>query len=463
MSDNYERHVTPMGYKWRSSKWFVLATIAIALYAETFLYGFLVPFLGDMLQYRLNVSPSETQELTSSVLAIHGALAVIAGPIIGHFSDQTPNHKVPLLLSLGVCIVGTCMVAGARSVAILLLGRVMQSIAGSAVWIIGFATVANTVSPKHMGSAMGLIMSFANSGTISGPAVSGMLYEAVGYWVLWSIPLLILVIDLVARVLMIESPSGTSSSASSSHALETHSPLLFQGNQEAPSGIGSFWRSLLCNGRILICLLITFSSMTVSTSLYATLPLHIQEKFKWGPSSAGLLFAGLAVPGILVGPLAGWVRDMVGARYPAVIGAILQALFLSLSGIAGSDSFSWSSAQTGGKGIYSTSVIAIGILRPFVSGIAPAELTAAAKTLREKNPSPFGAKDGVSRVIAMMDVAASLGMMIGPIIGGSLKALLGYEYMSFTWSLLYLVLAVFAMCFLGSGETDEASESEVDA
>jgi hypothetical protein len=34
----------------------------------------------------------------------------------------------------------------------------------------------------------------------------------------------------------------------------------------------------------------------------------------WGPDSAGLLFAGLAIPGILIGPLAGWVRDRVGAR-----------------------------------------------------------------------------------------------------------------------------------------------------
>jgi predicted MFS family arabinose efflux permease len=86
-----------------------------------------------MLQHRLNVPPSKTQELTLSVLAIHGAFAMIAGPIIRHFNDQTPNRKVPLLLSLGVCIASTCTVAGARSVPILLLGRVLQSIAGSAV------------------------------------------------------------------------------------------------------------------------------------------------------------------------------------------------------------------------------------------------------------------------------------------------------------------------------------------
>ncbi|OQE15900.1 hypothetical protein PENSTE_c026G03717 [Penicillium steckii] len=424
----------PLGYKWRSSKWFVLATISIALFAETFLYGFLVPFLGEMLRFRIHIPPSKIQELTSSVLAMHGALAMIAGPIIGHFSDQTPHRRTPLIISLAVCIAGTVLVAAARSVAILLLGRAMQSIAGSAVWIIGFATVADTVSQSNMGSAMGLVMSFANSGTISGPAISGVLYEAFNYWVLWSIPLLVLIIDLVARALMLESRSETSSGAARSDESDVSRPLLPQGDQEARSGTGGLWLSLLWNGRVLTCLLVTLSSLTVSTSLYATLPSHIEENFQWGPKQAGLLFAGLAVPGILIGPFAGWVRDKIGARYPALVGSILQALCLGMSGIAGTDAFPWSNAQSGGKAMYSVSLVAIGILRPFVSGIAPAELTTAAKSIQEKAPITSNARGGVSRVIAMMDVAASLGMMIGPIVGGALKALLGYKYMSFVWS-----------------------------
>ncbi|KAJ5873805.1 uncharacterized protein N7529_002235 [Penicillium soppii] len=87
----------------------------------------------------------------------------------------------------------------------------------------------------------------------------------------------------------------------------------------------SFWRSMLCNGRILGYLLIEFSSVTVSTSLYATLPLHIQENFKWDLSATGLLFAGITVPDSLISPLASWVRDRIGARYPAAVGFIVQA------------------------------------------------------------------------------------------------------------------------------------------
>ncbi|KAJ5644202.1 Major facilitator superfamily domain general substrate transporter [Penicillium longicatenatum] len=430
MNDNQE-NLTAVGYRWRSAKWFILSTIAIALFAETFLYGFLVPILGYMIQNRLHIDPSQTQKLTSTILGLHGALAVLSGPIIGHFADGSRNKKGALLWSLGFCIIGTGIVAGARSVPLLLIGRAMQGIAGSAVWIVGFATVGETVSPDNMGSAMGLMMSFANSGTVSGPALSGLLLEATSYWITWSIPVIVLTIDLLARVIMIEPPSACKKNGD---VAETTNLLSSGQHERNPSDVGAFWRIMLCDGRVLTCLLITMTSTIVTTSLDATLPLHVQEKFGWGPSCAGLLFSGLVIPGLIVGPIAGWVRDRVGARVPIVLGSILQSALLGLMGIAGSDAVPWASVRTGGKSMYIASIIGIGAVRPFVSGLAPVELTAAAKSRQEKSPGIFGLQGGISRVFSMLDVAASLGSMIGPILGGSLRALVGYEYMSWAWS-----------------------------
>jgi len=99
-------------------------------------------------------------------------------------------------------------------------------------------------------------------------------------------------------------------------------------------------------------------------------------------------------------------------------------------------------------------------LRPFVSGIAPVELADAAKKRQEKSPGIFGPQSGLSRVFSMMDAAASLGMMIGPIMGGSLKELIGYEWMNRTWGLLYLALAVLILRFLGSRRVVGAAHTE---
>ncbi|KAJ5813806.1 Tetracycline resistance protein TetA/multidrug resistance protein MdtG [Penicillium pulvis] len=424
----------PIGYKWRSSTWFIVTTVAIALFSETFLYGFLVPILGHMLRTRLHIDFSKIQEFTSAVLALYGAAAVISGPIIGHFADKTSNRKIPLLLSLIGCILGTGMVAGAYSVTVLFIGRALQSVSGSAVWIVGLATVADAVDQDKMGRVMGAMNSFVNFGMISGPVVSGLLLDIAGYWITWSVPLLVLSLDLMARLLMVERTLELSSKPEDT--TETTSLLSSEGNPPTPSTTDSFWRILLCDSRVLAVLLVTTTSAAVGTSFHATLPLYVQETFGWKSGSVGLMFSCLIFPSLVISPLAGWVRDRVGVRMPAVVSLILQAGALGMLGIGGNDQFAWASIHNRGEILYILSIIAIGTLRPFVSNIGTVELAGIVKAHQEKSPGIFGPEGGLSRVFSMTDVATSLGMAIGPVVSGSLKELVGYTYMNWTCRLL---------------------------
>jgi MFS family permease len=219
------------------------------------------------------------------------------------------------------------MVTGAQSVP--------RRIAGSAVWIVSFATVADTISPNHMGFATSSMMCCANPGTISGPALAGFLLEATGYWITWSIPPVVLIIDCISRVCMIAGPSGPPSEPHDNLA-ETAGLLSSREEQQIPRNT-RFWWIMLRDGRVLTCLLIVISGTTVNTSFHATLPLHVEEKFRWAPNTTGLLFAGLVVLGVLIDPVAGWVRDRIGTQRLAVVCSIFQAIMLSLMGTAGSD------------------------------------------------------------------------------------------------------------------------------
>jgi MFS family permease len=75
----------------------------------------MVPALGYMLEIRLNLDPSRTQGLTAALLAIHGFVALISAPIIGHFADQWSGRRIPLLISLAGCLIGTLLVASTLS------------------------------------------------------------------------------------------------------------------------------------------------------------------------------------------------------------------------------------------------------------------------------------------------------------------------------------------------------------
>jgi hypothetical protein len=83
--------------------------------AETFLYGFIVPILSFMVDVRLRLPLSHTQCLTTALLTVHGFISITSALVIAHFTDKSPNCKVPLLISLARCMMGTFMVASATT------------------------------------------------------------------------------------------------------------------------------------------------------------------------------------------------------------------------------------------------------------------------------------------------------------------------------------------------------------
>ncbi|KAJ5524271.1 Tetracycline resistance protein TetA/multidrug resistance protein MdtG, partial [Penicillium frequentans] len=409
-------------------------------YLETFLYAFIIPILDYMLQKRLHIDHSKTQAAISIILGVHGAVTVVAGPIMGRFADKSRNREIPLVASLLACISGTLMIVCTHSMVYLILGRILQAFAGSAAWILGYATIADTVDQRSLSAIMGIAMAVVNVAVVSGPTISGLLLEFAGYWITWTVPLVILVIDLVARLLMMEassthsSPPGTETMKSSEEAdfTETTSLLASHGDsRNSPNA--SLWLGICCDFRVLTVLLLQTLIITVGTCFNATIPLHVQETFGWGPSKVGLLFSCLSLPGFVLGPFAGWLRDRIGTKYPAVISLIIQAGVLVLLGFAGNERVPWLSAQQHGGKVYIASVTAMGALRPLVSGLGPLELTDAVKEHQEKILGIF-VPEGLSRVFALMETASSIGMMIGPLLGGALRELFGYDYMSWTWS-----------------------------
>ena len=147
---------------------------------ENFLYGFVVPILPYMIEERLHKSPATTQRFTTELLVILGLISIPAAPIIGHFADATTSRKIPLLISLAGCTLGTLLVALTPSVWALYLGRVLQGIAGTGAWIVGFAMLTDAAGSKHMGKALGFAGSFITAGIVTGPAVAGAMLDWFG-------------------------------------------------------------------------------------------------------------------------------------------------------------------------------------------------------------------------------------------------------------------------------------------
>ncbi|PLB38484.1 putative MFS transporter [Aspergillus candidus] len=447
----------PIGYRWRSSKWFIIGTICIALFADTFLYAFLVPILGYMFETRLHKDFSELQWYTSAILALHGYICALSAVFIGHFADKSANRKTPLVISLIGCIIGTFMIAWCSSLTVLFAGRVLQGVAGSVVWIVGLATIADTVEQDAIGTSMGFAMSFVNAGMISGPMTAGLLLELVGYWATWSVPLLVLGIDVAMRMAMIETrepPPSAEETASLLPDAQSSSTTPTTTTTPTPTPESNFWSVMLCDSRLIVALLAQITSVSISVGFSATLPLHAQQVFGWGTSLVGVAFAYLTVPGIVFAPVSGWLRDRVGIRVPSAIGFIVQGILLSFLGMVGDDRFPWTGGRKHGPALYAATLVALGIVRPFGSGVATLEATAVVKEYEEKQPGIFGPAGGLSRVMSMVEIAACLGLAFGPSVAGYLVETMDYAVMNWFWCAACLVMATLIYCFLGTTQVD---------
>lgn len=452
----------PSGYGFRSSRFFIISSMYIALFAETFLFGFIVPILGYMLEDRLNLDSSHTQSLTTALLTIHGFVSLISGPIIAHFADKTPSKKITLLFALTGCLIGTILVACTPSLWALFLGRIIQGVAGSATWVIGLATITDITTKDKMGQVMGTARSFASTGVVGGPMVAGVLLELFGYWPAWSVPMAVLVFDMVARLMipnqLVSSPKS-SSSATEVTPDETTSLLPESSDvDEAPeagptvacsenaSGRG-FYSIMLRDPRVLSSLLNSLTTSVVVAGFDTTLPLHVRNAFGWESLPAGMMFLCLQIPAILLGPVAGSIRDRHGVRSITFSGWVILTPLFVLLGIPGDSRFPWASEEAG-KAIYLASLSAIGLFLCLVRGSGGQQMSALVKDLQAKNPLIFGAHGGSSRVSSLYGVSFSLGLMLGPLICGSLVDAAGYFYMNVIMALICLANGASSLFFM---------------
>lgn len=64
--------------------------------------------------------------------------------------------------------------------------------------------LVDSIESERKGAALALAISFATSGVIGGPVISGSLFQLAGYWAAWSVPIAFLSLDFVARLAMVD-------------------------------------------------------------------------------------------------------------------------------------------------------------------------------------------------------------------------------------------------------------------
>lgn len=134
----------------RSSTPFIITTICLAVFTDVFLYGLIVPVLPFALASRAHVPPSAVQSYISILLAVYGAALLVCSPVSGWYADRSASRRLPLLLGLGALIGSTLMLCLARTVGLMIVGRILQGASGAIVWTVGLALLVDTVGVRYV-------------------------------------------------------------------------------------------------------------------------------------------------------------------------------------------------------------------------------------------------------------------------------------------------------------------------
>jgi MFS family permease len=302
-------------------------------------------------------------------------------------------------------------------VPILLVGRGIQAIGGNAAWIVGLATLVDTVGQDNTGKTLGAISSFFVSGLLFGPMTSGMLLPLVGYWITWMVAISVLVVDMIMRVIMIQNKQSrevndikntlTVEVPSDIEAMQANNPnevneqtaLLHVSSSEnedqnyskpqsdmatnfKPNSVPelstsseNFYKFILTNSRALTALICHWTTAVILLSLDTTLPLHATRTLGWNTAGVSLMFLILQMPSLLLATFLGMLKDRVGTKIPTGFGFLAMAFSLWLLGAAANGSLVFASIENKAQTITMVALAGIGIARTFISGSGIMEIT----------------------------------------------------------------------------------------
>ncbi|GAB1313861.1 hypothetical protein MFIFM68171_04071 [Madurella fahalii] len=462
----------PMFLEFRSSTSFILFTVCLAIFTDVFFYGLIVPVIPFSLSDQVGVPEDEVQHWTAILLACYNAALFSGSPIAGLFADHTLSRRLPLLLGLIALGASTLLLCLGKTIALLVVGRLLQGLSAAIVWSVGLALLVDTVG-RDIGYSMGYVSIAMSVGLLISPVIGGAVFATAGYYAVYYVAFAIVFCDIVLRLVLIEKKiarqwlddakcgktskrSATSRDASDAAREEEPGPgvassarALSKENQHcdrataspsptrAGTGPGAeataapmvakhpHWE-LIKTRRILAVLLGVVVQATIVFGFDTVVPLFVKDTFRWNSTAAGLVFVCVMVPGF-ASPLVGKLSDHFGARWLSVAGFAISIPPLVCLHLVTNNTIEHKVLLCALLSLLGATIIALATT-PLM-----AEMTYAIDQREAEQAGIWGEKGVYGIAYGLWTTAFALGGTIGSIVAGYLNA--GPGWGPTVWSL----------------------------
>ncbi len=353
-----------------------LLVTALAFHVDMLLYYLLVPLLPRYAR-DLDLNPMQVGILFGSYAV---ALLLATFPV-AILTDRHGRRAVMLWGLVGLAVT-TLVFAVSKQYWLLVLARFLQGVAGSATWLPGMALLADHFPTEARGKAMGTAFAAANLGVLIGPPLSGLLDQHVGPAAPFLLGTALVALDAAGRAFLL--------------------PV------EAPDrGPRLPIRQLLSNPVIRLFA----GAMAMGSALWAllesTLPLDLDQRLGLSSSRIGLCFAAAALSHTITSPLIGRLSDRIGRLRVLRMGLMLVMILLPLPVLLPK---AW---------MVVLAMVGLGTTASFI--MSPCSPAVADQVERQGSQS-------FASAFSILNLAYSVGLMLGPLVGGALVQGLGLPW-----------------------------------
>lgn len=454
----------PFLLKTRSSNAFILSAICIAVFTDVFLYGIIVPVIPFALSSRAGIPDNEVQHWVSVLLAVYGAALLVGSPLAGWYADHSTSRRAPLLIGLSALAGATVMLCLARTVALLIVGRVLQGLSAAIVWVVGCALLVDTVGQADVGQTMGYVSLSMSLAYLVAPLLGGIVYERAGYYPVFYMAFGIIVLDILLRLLLVEKkiallwaePEERNVAVGTGYGT-TAAQEPGEEPEEKPRNRYTRFPpviSLLTSKRLLAALWGCTVQASLMTAFDSVVPLFVEQTFHWGSIGAGLIFLALVIPAFIA-PLVGYIADSQGPRWLVVAGFILALPFWVLLRLVTTDTINQ-------KVLFCALLALIGVCLIIAMTPLMAEITYVVEAKEKKQPGIFGKQGAYAQAYGLFVGAFAAGSMIGPLWAGLVNQYAGWGTMAWTLGLFSVTGAVPALIWTGGLITEKNAKDGKD-
>lgn len=347
---------TPRGF------WPVWGAVALDLLG----FGIVIPIL-PLYAERFGAGPVAIGLL----FAVYSVGQAMAAPVWGRVSDRRGRRPV-LLITLAGSAIGSLLLAGAGSLPVLFLGRIVDGVSGGSVSV-ARAFVSDVAPQGERPRLMGLLGAAFGAGFVLGPAVGG-LASLAGPRVPFFLAAAVTLVNLVVAAVRLP--------AVAPRAAEARTRL---------RELGSVATRLVG---------LTFLAVTAFAAFETTFALLAAHRLGMGPSGIALVFAGVGT--VLIATQA-WLVATLAARF-GELGSVRLGLVLVAGGL-----MVLAMASTWPELFVGLALLAVG-----QGSVSPSVASALA------GAAPEG---GAGTALGVQQSAGSLARIAGPVLGGVLFAL----------------------------------------